>query len=180
MGHPSNEEFIQDLISRTRKNLEFIEKAEKEGNRDVFEITQLINSMLMLIISPIEEVKGVDRDFSLNPEEDNFFINLTFIWNKHQRRGDRLSARETIEAFRHAFAHGNINFIGTSLQKIDAIALWNIPPGQLGQPKANMIVEINPNDLKTAASHILNILTRVVPNEDRRELYKKVKSDVGL
>jgi hypothetical protein len=42
-------EFIIDFARRTRANLEFIESAKRP---DVFEVTQLFNSMLGLLVFP--------------------------------------------------------------------------------------------------------------------------------
>ncbi len=43
-------DFSQDFAGRTRKNLVFIEKQVKErSNSDLYEVTQLINSLLGLI-----------------------------------------------------------------------------------------------------------------------------------
>ena len=48
-----HEQFIIDFAKRTRANLEFIEAAEKDG-QSVFEVTQLANSLLGLLIFPKE------------------------------------------------------------------------------------------------------------------------------
>ena len=47
-------EFTKDFVERTLENLKYIEEAEKEG-RSTYEVTQLINSFLGLIVFPQEQ-----------------------------------------------------------------------------------------------------------------------------
>ncbi len=44
-------EVIQDFARRTRKNLEAIDRLHAEG-RQVYEVTQLVNSTLGLLVFP--------------------------------------------------------------------------------------------------------------------------------
>lgn len=44
-----HERFIIDFAKRTRANLEFIEQAKPSGDQ-VFEVTQLVNSLLGLLV----------------------------------------------------------------------------------------------------------------------------------
>ncbi|NMC57860.1 MAG: hypothetical protein GYA51_00475 [Candidatus Methanofastidiosa archaeon] len=47
------ENLVVDFITRTKMNLEFIENQALKNNK-VFEVTQLINSMLGLLVFPCE------------------------------------------------------------------------------------------------------------------------------
>lgn len=49
------EEFVIDFVRRTRKNLEFIEdRVEADPGAELFEVTQLVNSLLGIIVLPRE------------------------------------------------------------------------------------------------------------------------------
>lgn len=51
------EDVVADFAKRTSKNLEALEGIQGQGE-EVFEVTQLINSMLGLLIFPREEFVG--------------------------------------------------------------------------------------------------------------------------
>ena len=61
MGIYNIEVFLNEFSSRTIKNLKFID--DHVGYSDVFEVTQLINSLLGLIIIPVEKYK---RNYLVN------------------------------------------------------------------------------------------------------------------
>ena len=45
----NEKDFLSDFITRTLKNLEYIKTSEKQGEK-VYEITQVVNSCLGLIV----------------------------------------------------------------------------------------------------------------------------------
>jgi hypothetical protein len=111
---------IRDFIARTLHNLEFIEaQARNQGGADgqVYEVTQLINSMLGLLIFPREEfwVYLSQRPLNTLPPE---FQTL-------QRAPHARDLRQLIRLMRNSFAHFNVeahSFMG----QIDVIVLTNV------------------------------------------------------
>ena len=83
------------ILKNTIYNLEFIE--ERKGVSGPFEVTQLINSFLMVVLQNIDDLKSVW-------ENENPSINITKI--------------------RHALAHGNLSFEPGENKEIKAIHLW--------------------------------------------------------
>ena len=51
-------EFYRDFFLRTLANLKQIEKIAKEGSAPAYEVTQLVNSLLGLVVFVREEMKG--------------------------------------------------------------------------------------------------------------------------
>lgn len=53
--------FVKDFVERTLHNLEFLEKKHKSGQYEVYEFTQLVNSLLGLLVIP-QQLKGSQID----------------------------------------------------------------------------------------------------------------------
>jgi len=84
------------ILHNTMYNLKFIEE-RKDISGGPFEVTQLINSFLMVVLQNLDELKSTW-------DCENPSINITNI--------------------RHALAHGNIYFEPDENQEIKAIHLW--------------------------------------------------------
>lgn len=94
----------EEFISRTEKNLRAIEKLSQDGE-SVYEVTQLINSLLGLLVYPREkffdEIPEITRETMINqgwplPDEE-----ISQIQN----------LRDLVKNMRNAVAHLNIDFI---------------------------------------------------------------------
>lgn len=125
------------IARRTRKNLDFIYAAKAQG-ADVEEVTQLLNSMLGMLICLREEYfhgQSVTWD-------DVRLHNLDPISISAQKRSDTSSEWERykpsfsqlITRLRHAFAHNCFSFIGEKTQpragrEIIGLKVWNTPTG---------------------------------------------------
>lgn len=99
----SNYKLEDEFISRTEKNLRAIEKLSREGE-SVYEVTQLINSLLGLLVYPkenfFEEIPEITRETMIKqgwplPDEE-----ISQIQN----------LRELVKNMRNAVAHINIEF----------------------------------------------------------------------
>ena len=133
------EKEILTIAVRTQKNLEYIYKSKCEG-ADVEEFTQLLNSMLGMVISLREDYfKGecvswedVEKEI---PEELNGQINLDALkeitGKPSNQKSPNLEPSSTsfsrlITKLRHAFAHRNFNLIpNESGEKISGVTVWN-------------------------------------------------------
>lgn len=97
-----------EFASRTRKNLLFIEKA-RETDPDVYPVTQLANSLLGLIVLPLEKhfvehIKRLELQKLVNDGWPQFEISL----GKCDTLGD------LIKRLRNAVAHGHMSFSSDS------------------------------------------------------------------
>jgi hypothetical protein len=114
------EQFLGDFAKRTVKNMNYIFNHTEEGN--LFEVTQLINSLLGLIIIPAEAYKRKVKDVQLKhcaPTEYKNTYNLIKQCVEENRyycdypkntntimRGNEHSVVDFITHIRNAVAHG--------------------------------------------------------------------------
>ncbi len=118
-----------ELARRTRKNLQYMD-AQKAAGADVEEFTQLLNSMLSIVISMREEYfKGKDppvtwdavREMGLDPDAVMASLQL-----------GSMQFSTLITNLRHAFAHHNYELLG--LPEITGLRVWNIEKGKENTP----------------------------------------------
>lgn len=119
---------VRDFAERTIKNLEAIEKMKNNNsNADVYEVTQLINSLLGLLVLIREHI--IDDPSSLSKLEKD----LHFLFNDHNEDPKRL-----IRSMRNAVAHFNIKLKSDHNNQIDRIVLWN----ECNKSKKNWEIEL--------------------------------------
>jgi hypothetical protein len=117
------QDVIRDFALRTKKNLEYIETkaSEDNSNPEVYEVTQLINSLLGLIVFPREEYMSRLPQTPLSDLVDQGWAVPRIVGDYPQVK----TLRELIDYIRHAISHFNIEFIPNSERKITGIILWN-------------------------------------------------------
>ena len=142
---------VRDFVIRTRLNLEYIEKGGREKPGQVYEATQLINSMLGLLIFPVEKYLAHINKLDLSDEERELFESLTFEKGSNRNLGD------SIKKLRNAFAHHNIEVIPGSQNEIKELRLWNIDPHS-GARNWQVVVSIA--DLRRITFGLLELLER--------------------
>ena len=118
-----------EIAKRTRKNLTYIYN-QKELGADVEEFTQLINSMLGILICLREDyIKGKNIEWS---ELTNYDLQPIIINDDPPNKispnlEQAKSFNKTISNLRHGFAHNCFALIGDPISKIQ---VWNIPPSE--------------------------------------------------
>lgn len=134
------ENVVADFAKRTQANLELIERLSQENpNSEVFEVTQLINSMLGLLVFPKEEY------FDSIPEKS--FDELRHDgWQLPRTRGDYpqvRNLRELIRYLRNSISHFNIEFQANDLTyQIYGLKVWNKNRGVKNWEAEFTIVEL--------------------------------------
>ena len=111
------ESVIRDFAERTRKNLRAIEDLQAKGG-EAYEVTQLVNSMLGLLVFPRERFLDKIPQTSLSDLEADGWPVPKVVGDFPQAR----DLRELIRYLRNAIAHFNIEFIG---EKIQSVRVWN-------------------------------------------------------
>lgn len=117
------EDVIRDFAERTRSNLRTIERLQGEGG-EVYEATQLVNSMLGLLVFPREEfIRRVPRTPLDQLKEEGWPV------PRVTPGFDQVSdLRELIRYLRNAIAHFNIEFIRDGRNEIRMLRVWNFDP----------------------------------------------------
>lgn len=99
-------EFTRDFATRTLENLNYIETAEKNG-KNTYEVTQLINSFLGLIVFPQEQNEERVGRVSIDPKIiDDLRLGVTE--NTYTGRYEEVNLQNLIYHFRNAISHGHI------------------------------------------------------------------------
>jgi len=113
-------EVIQDFARRTRKNLEAIDRLHAEG-RQVYEVTQLVNSILGLLVFPQQEYVDQIPHIALDElRRDGWPIPK--VTGRFEQVRD---LNQLIRYLRNAITHFNIKFIGDGQNEIEVLRVWN-------------------------------------------------------
>ena len=123
-----NDDLISDFASRTLKNLDFVQQQVRNGNKDLYDVTQLWNSLLGLIVLPLETDKSRIPATSMADLESQGWPRLTKNTRDHE------SLHNLVNHLRNAVAHANVRFIPRSRsdRQIKSVELWNEhPPGNV-------------------------------------------------
>jgi HEPN pEK499 p136 len=114
------EDVVADFAMRTRHNLRALESLRATG-QDVFEVTQLINSMLGLLIFPRE-------DFVTSIPKIPIDALKKEGWPVPKMRPGFAPApdlAELVRYLRNAISHFNVEFIGDGQNEIRIVRVWN-------------------------------------------------------
>tara|TARA_R110000744_G_scaffold118921_1_gene221984 strand:- start:10312 stop:10788 length:477 start_codon:yes stop_codon:yes gene_type:complete len=144
-----NDEFVIDFAKRTRLNLEAIETA-KENGEDVREFTQLINSLLGLLIFPYEHPSCTIQP---TPLEELVKVHgwPEIKASKGELKDDTLG--ELIRVIRHSFAHCLVEFIPNDKREVGSVRLWN---GKQPDPKWETVIGVE--DLRHFVLKFANLI----------------------
>ncbi|WP_027177116.1 HEPN family nuclease [Desulfovibrio aminophilus] len=141
---------VRDFAERTKKNLETIDRLRDLGE-EVYETTQLINSMLGLLVFPREEF--VDRIPQIP------FADLARAgWptpNVRNRFPQARDLRQLIRYLRNAIAHFNLEFLSDGEHQISGLRVWNTRPGSR---VTTWDAELSLDDLRNIAERFTSLL----------------------
>ena len=135
---PPRKEKTLEIAQRTRKNLEFIYNAKQQG-KDVEEFTQLLNSMLgMLICLKEDYFQGSHITWQKVKELGlkNWSPSLEISGKKSSTESPNLqqinSFSQLITKLRNAFSHNCFDLIiDKNLNLITGVKVWNVPSRSL-------------------------------------------------
>ncbi len=168
--HDVREEQTLLIAQKTRKNLAFI-YAQKSDGKDVEEFTQLLNSMLGLVIGLREDYyKGSGFQWtemrslpSYRLELENITGNVLSPESPNLKQTNSFS--QLITKIRHSFAHNCYTLLVRNNEErpslILGVRLWNIPPNAENDPKnRTWQADIKEADLKDLALLLLDYLEK--------------------
>ena len=115
---------VKDFALRTRANLELIRKEANEG-KEAYEVTQLINSMLGLLVFPQQEFYNKIPNTPLSELEKEG-------WPIPEVQGDYpqvSNLKKLARYLRNGISHFNLVFTSKG-QHIDGIIIWNENNGE--------------------------------------------------
>ena len=157
-----NYEFvIKDFAARTRKNLEFIEQQAGKPDMEVYEVTQLVNSMLGLLVFPKESYCGLIPETPLAELVPKGWppVQATPWIQASPDYRPCLNLRQLVTTLRNGIAHYNIEFIADEqTYQITGLRIWNHYKG-----KKTWEAELSLTDLKAITYRFLDLLETYDP-----------------
>jgi hypothetical protein len=156
---PENEQTLT-IACRTKKNLEYIYRKRAEGE-DVEEFTQLLNSMLSMVICLREDYYKGSHITWQELERRGLLRENTRLQSITGKKATRPSPKlqqvnsfsQLIGKLRNAFAHNCFKLIVNGhTRQITGITVWNVPSGQDNIPSnREWEADILETDLKELA-----------------------------
>lgn len=113
-------ELVRDFAARTRQNLEFIENQQQLGE-DVYEVTQLINSLLGLIVFPQQGMLERIPKTCLADLESQGWPTIEMTKGQSECR----TLYDLVRYLRNGVAHFNLKFLSDPDDKLVGILIWN-------------------------------------------------------
>ncbi len=156
---------VYDFIRRTKANLVAIENGAEKKQEDFFEVTQLINSVIGLLMFPKEAVYNLIPETSLEEFKE---INFPKILHGKLPKNN---FRELVRYLRNGFAHYNVYFENHN-NIIKGLYIWNIPP----DAPADWVVYISIPDLRELlelAEKEFKKVTKKGPKDDALDRLEK-------
>jgi hypothetical protein len=114
---------VRDFAIRTRKNLEFIEEQQKQGV-EIYEVTQLVNSLLGLLIFPHERYYDSIPRTPLTELEAQGWPRIEIIKGQSECQ----TLYNLVHFLRNGIAHFNIQFLPDQDGQLDGLRIWNQNP----------------------------------------------------
>jgi len=121
------EKFEKEFIRRTKVNLEFIQTTHaRDKDKKVFEVTQLINSMLGLLVFPKEAFYDlIDNQKTLDTyRQDGWEIPVPTIGNKANWN----NLQQYVRHMRNGVTHRHIEFSSIDNKEVSGMTIWDTRP----------------------------------------------------
>lgn len=114
-----------DLAKRTLQNLDYVQEQALRGEEGVYEVTQLWNSLLGLIVLPHERVI---RRLPTTPTTPTNELSPQG-WPLLTTAGNEpTTVQELVRCLRNAVAHFNVEFNAGTDGEIASVTMWNGNP----------------------------------------------------
>lgn len=115
---------VKDFALRTRANLEVVRDIHKEEPGSVYEVTQLVNSMLGLLVFPQQRyIKSIPALPLSDLKEQGWPIPR--VVGSYPQVTD---LKQLLRYLRNAIAHFNVVFWADNKEQIAGLRLWNTDP----------------------------------------------------
>ena len=157
---------MQDFARRTLHNLEFIEKNAASG--EVFEATQLINSLLGLLVFPQQEFYDQIPDSPLAELEKQGWPRIHASGQLPELPADANTLNGLLRYLRNSIAHFNIAFLADENNQLHGIRVWNHENGRRTNPK-NWEAEISLEELRSLIRKFAGLILRMPPKKLGKE-----------
>lgn len=161
---------VRHFAHRTRKNLRIIEQGSKSAPKDYFEVTQLVNSAIGLLMFPQQEFVELLPEWNLDDLRQRGWPIPEF-----EHGGERTqNLRNLTRNMRNSFAHFNIDFRSEG-GTIAGLYLWNRPEER--QPP-NWVCYISIVDLRELFERFAKLMEDLSRGSYTEMGIKQVRSEI--
>lgn len=154
------DETYLSFARRTKRNLDFIQQASDDQTLQIYEVTQLVNSLLGLLLFPRIYTWGYFRSYRLNQLDPQRWPNLT---NQSIAR-DKLpvfNLEHVLREMRNAVAHNDLKFIANRDNEIERIVFQNENSKVFDYPYREWSLELTLPELRLLLNSLLSEYERV-------------------
>ena len=142
---------VKDFAERTEHNLNVIEEINAIEKQAAYEVTQLINSLLGLLILPQQKFfDSIPKDSIEKARKDG--------WNIPEPLDDKLQQVDDLSVFlrylRNGVSHFNIKFLSSD-EQISGIEIWNILPHS---KSINWKIKLDIHEIKSITTKIKGLV----------------------
>lgn len=148
---------VIDFANRTKKNLEFIEQYKDLPDCPVYEVTQLVNSLLGLLVFPREHFIDHIPKTPLSDLIRNGWPDIKVL----QGYPPCDNLHDLVRLLRNGIAHFNIEFSTNGSLDITGIRLWNDYRG-----KKTWESHLSISDLKLITDKFIGLINEI----DRKQV----------
>lgn len=146
---------VLDFARRTKKNLEFVESyvhsKPLDSNVEVYEVTQLINSLLGLLVFPQQKFYNDLPKKTLSELKAEGWPDVRVIEGK--LREDNLKG--LLRYLRNGVSHFNVEFVINQDGALSGIRVWNVPPES---EKCDWKAELKLEELKSIVYKFIELI----------------------
>ena len=150
-----HEKLLSDFANRTRQNLQLIrEIRETQPEREAYEVTQLVNSMLGLLVFPKEHYLDEIPNKTLDELKNEG-------WPIPEVRHGLTEAKDLkdfLRLMRNAIAHFNVEFAQNEKGEITGLKAWNEKKIDKRKVK-NWQVELTLEQMENIALRFIDLIT---------------------
>lgn len=149
---------VRDFAHRTRVNLETLRQLQKtQPDLEIYEVTQLINSMLGLLIFPQQKyIENIPKT-PLAELKDQGWPIPKVVDNYPQVR----DLYELVRYLRNAIAHCNLKFLSDDGKQLRGLRLWNNKTKTVGGKKIDETTwkaELTMDDIEKITDKFIQLL----------------------
>jgi hypothetical protein len=162
---------LYDFIRRTKQNLETIESGSKAKPNEYFEVTQLINSVVGLLMFPKEAVYEEIPATPLDELRQRGVPLPTILHGKLKE--DTL--KQLIRYMRNGFAHYHVHFDSPN-NEIRGIYLWNETPKKV----VDWVVYISIADLRSLLDLASREFKKITESSKETDSLEQLEKKLGF
>lgn len=140
---------VRDFAERTWKNYIFIEQSAHERTAEVYEVTQLINSLLGLLVFPQQQYMQQIPETPLEELYVAGWPQIKMISGESECR----TLRDLVRYLRNSIAHFNMEFYSNDNGELTGLLVWNMR----GRHK-NWVALMTLDDIKLFTKRFIEML----------------------